>query len=35
VPEPERLVNLGAPGPAKVGGAYRDLAIGDREAAFS
>ena len=35
VPEPERLVNLAAPGPAKVGGAYRDLAIGDRELEFS
>ena len=35
VPEPERLVNLGAPGPGKIGGTYGDLGIGDREAQFS
>ena len=36
VPEPERLVNLAAPGgTAKVGGRYRDLAIGDFEAQFT
>ena len=35
IPEPERLVNLGAPGPGKVGGGYGDLGIGDREAQFS
>ncbi|HEU4619316.1 MAG TPA: ABC transporter permease [Gammaproteobacteria bacterium] len=35
VPEPERLVNLAAPGPAKIGGTYRDLGIGDAEAQFS
>jgi predicted permease len=35
VPEPERLVNLAAPGPGKVGGTYGDLGIGDREAQFS
>ena len=35
VPEPERLVNLAAPGPAKFGGTYGDLGIGDREAQFS
>jgi predicted permease len=36
VPEPERLVNLAAPGgDAKVGGRYRDLAIGDVEAQFT
>ena len=34
VPEPERLVNLAAPGP-KAGQTYRDLAIGDTEAQFS
>jgi predicted permease len=34
-PEPERLVNLAAPGPGKVGGGYGDLGIGDREAQFS
>jgi predicted permease len=34
VPEPERLVNLAAPGP-KPGGGFRDLAVGDREATFS
>jgi predicted permease len=33
--EPERLVNLAAPGPGKVGGTYGDLGIGDREAQFS
>src|SRR5262245_32699696 len=32
VPEPDRLVNLAAPGPAKIGGTYRDLAIGNAEA---
>lgn len=35
VPEPERLVNLAAPGPGKFGGNYRDIAIGDPEAQFS
>jgi putative ABC transport system permease protein len=35
VPAPERLVNLGAPGPGKVGANYRDLAIGDTEAQFT
>ncbi|HUQ52644.1 MAG TPA: ABC transporter permease, partial [Gammaproteobacteria bacterium] len=35
VPEPERLVNLAAPGPGKFGGGYGDLGIGDREAQFS
>jgi hypothetical protein len=35
VPEPHRLVNLAAPGPGKVGGNYRDLAIGNFEAQFS
>jgi predicted permease len=35
VPEPERLVNLAAPGPGKFGGTYRDLGIGDTEAQFS
>lgn len=35
VPEPERLVNLAATGPGKVGGNYRDLAIGDFESQFS
>ena len=35
VPEPERLVNLAARGPAKIGGGYGDLGIGDREAQFS
>ena len=35
VPEPERLVNLAAPGPGKIGGTYGDLGIGDREAQFS
>jgi predicted permease len=35
VPEPERLVNLAAPGPGKIGGSYRDLAIGDFDAQFS
>lgn len=35
VPEPEQLVNLAAPGPGKVGGSYRDLAIGNSEAQFS
>jgi predicted permease len=35
IPEPERLVNLAAPGPGKVGGTYGDLGIGDREAQFS
>src|SRR5262245_6390636 len=35
VPEPDRLVNLAAPGPAKIGGTYRDLAIGNSEAQFS
>src|SRR5688572_9893460 len=34
-PEPERLVNLAAPGPGKIGGTYGDLGIGDREAQFS
>jgi predicted permease len=34
-PEPDRLVNLAAPGPGKVGGRYRDLAIGDFEAQFT
>ncbi|HEU4616745.1 MAG TPA: ABC transporter permease [Gammaproteobacteria bacterium] len=34
VPEPERLVNLAAPGP-KLGGGVRDLGIGDRAAQFS
>ena len=33
--EPERLVNLGAPGPGKFGGTYGDLGIGDREAQFT
>jgi putative ABC transport system permease protein len=33
VPEPERLVNLSAPGPK--GGTYRDLAIFDPDAQFS
>jgi predicted permease len=33
--EPERLVNLAAPGPGKIGGTYGDLGIGDREAQFS
>ena len=36
VPEPERLVNLAAPGgDVKPGGRYRDLAIGDFEAQFT
>ena len=35
VPDPDRLVNLAAPGPMKCCGSYRDLAIGDPEAAFS
>jgi hypothetical protein len=35
VSEPERLVNLAAPGPGKIGGTYGDLGIGDREAQFS
>jgi putative ABC transport system permease protein len=35
VPEPERLVNLAAPGPGKFGGTYRDLGIGNSEAQFS
>ncbi len=36
VPEPEQLVNLAAPGgTAKIGGRYRDLAIGDFEAQFT
>jgi len=35
IPEPERLVNLSAPGPGKIGGGYGDLGIGDREAQFS
>ena len=35
VPEPERLVNLAAPGPGKFGGTYGDLGIGNREAQFS
>jgi predicted permease len=35
VPEPERLVNLAAPGPGKFGGMYGDLGIGDREAQFT
>jgi predicted permease len=35
VPEPERLVNLAAPGPGKFGGTYGDLGIGDREAQFT
>jgi predicted permease len=35
IPEPERIVNLAAPGPGKVGGGYGDLGIGDREAQFS
>jgi predicted permease len=35
VAEPERLVNLAAPGPGKFGGGYGDLGIGDREAQFS
>lgn len=35
VPEPERLVNLAAPGPGKIGGTYRDLGIGNGEAQFS
>src|SRR5262245_15889266 len=35
IPEPERLVNFGAPGPGKVGGGYGDLGIGNREAQFS
>ncbi|HVJ29862.1 MAG TPA: ABC transporter permease, partial [Gammaproteobacteria bacterium] len=34
-PDPERLVNLGAPGPGKFGGTYGDLGIGDREAQFT
>ncbi len=35
-PEPERLVNLAAPGgDVKPGGRYRDLAIGDFEAQFT
>jgi predicted permease len=34
-PEPERLVNLGAPGPGKFGGTYGDLGIGDRDAQFT
>lgn len=34
VPEPERLVNLAAPGP-KPGGAIRDLGLGDSEAQFT
>jgi hypothetical protein len=33
--EPDRLVNLGAPGPAKFGGTYGDLGIGDRDAQFT
>ena len=33
--EPERVVNLAAPGPGKFGGTYGDLGIGDREAQFS
>jgi len=35
VPEPERLVNLAAPGKAGIVGSYRDLSIGDPEATFS
>jgi putative ABC transport system permease protein len=35
IPEPERIVNLAAPGPGKIGGGYGDLGIGDREAQFS
>src|SRR5688572_15403387 len=35
VAEPERVVNLAAPGPGKFGGGYGDLGIGDREAQFS
>ena len=35
IPEPERIVNLGAPGPGKFGGTYGDLGIGDREAQFT
>ena len=34
VPEPERLVNLAAPGP-KPGGGVRDLGLGNREAQFT
>src|SRR5690349_15998968 len=34
VPEPERLVNLAAPGP-KPGGGIQDLGLNDREAQFS
>jgi len=34
-PDPERLVNLGAPGPGKFGGTYGDLGIGDRDAQFT
>jgi predicted permease len=34
VPEPERLVNLAAPGP-KPGGGIQDLGLGNREAQFS
>jgi predicted permease len=34
-PEPDRLVNLGAPGPGKFGGTYGDLGIGDRDAQFT
>src|SRR5688572_3456795 len=35
VPEPQRLVNFGAPRPDGFGGGYGDLGIGDREAQFS
>jgi predicted permease len=35
VPEPGRLVNLGAPRPDNFGGTYGDLGIGDRQAQFS
>src|SRR5688572_25149281 len=35
VPEPQRLVNFGAPRPDGFGGGYGDLGIGDRQAQFS
>jgi predicted permease len=35
VPEPDRLVNFGAPRPDRFGATYGDLGIGDREAQFS
>jgi predicted permease len=35
LPDPGGLVNLAAPGPGKVGGHYRDLAIGDPESQFT